>query len=125
LNWILTLLALLFAIPTYGISLLLHLILPIVFKDRSKDTLFRKQIKKSLNKGEIIDDNKLELKEALLYAQREGKELMSIAEMLSFYIFLKKEKIYVLIAPTSSGGISISAYDGKRPKEISSSWYPY
>lgn len=120
-HWKLTLLA----IPTNGISLLLHFILSIVFKDQSTDTIFRNHIKSSLSKGEIIDLNNIEWKDALHYAQEEGRELTTIDTMISFYIFLKKEKIYVLIAPISSGGVSISAYNGNPQKEISSSLYPY
>lgn len=121
----LTLLAILFSIPTYGISLLLHFILSIVFKDQSKDTQFNNHIKISFSKGKIVDATKIQWKDALHYAQEEGRELTTIDNMISFYIFLKKEKIYVLIARSSSGGVSISAYNGKRSKEISSSLYPY
>ncbi len=123
--WILTLLALLFALPTYGISLLLYLILIMTFKDKTNDTQFKNHIKKALKQGKIIDVNKIEWEVALQYAQQEGKELISIDNMISFHMCCKKEKTYVLIAPISSGGVSISAYNGRSPKEISSSLYPY
>ncbi|MCK5638305.1 MAG: hypothetical protein KAH67_06300 [Flavobacteriaceae bacterium] len=123
--WILTLLALLFALPTYGISLLLHIMLIMTFKDKTTNTEVRYHIKKAFTKGKIIDTNKIEWEVALQYAQKEGKELTTIDNMISFYIFCKKEKTYVLIAPISSGGVSISAYNGRTQKEISSSLYPY
>lgn len=121
----LTLIALLFSIPTYGISLLLHLILSMVFKDKSKDTMFRNHITRSLSKGKIVDVNMLHWKDALHYAQQEGKDLMSIEEMISFYIYLQEEKTYVLIVPILNGGISISAHNRKPQKEVHSSLYPY
>jgi len=123
--WTLTLLALLFAIPTYGLSLLLHLILIMGFKDKTHDKKFKNHIKISLTQGKIVDANKIEWEYALQYAQQEGKELTTIDNMISFYICCKKQKIYVLMAPISTGGVSISAYNRKTPKEISSSLYPY
>ncbi|MCK5535867.1 MAG: hypothetical protein KAI79_03520 [Bacteroidales bacterium] len=121
----LTLLALLFALPTYGISPLLHLILIMTFKDKTNDTQFKNHIRKALREGKIIDVNKIEWEAALQYAQQEGEELTTIDYMISFHMCCKKEKTYVLMAPISTGGVSISAYNGRRPKEISSYLYPY
>lgn len=108
--WTLTLLAFIFAVPTYGTSLLLHLILTMIFKDKSKNTAVKNHIKKAFTKGEIIDTNKIEWEDALQYAQQEGKELTTIDNMISFYICQKEEREYILMMPNSSGGVSISAY---------------
>ncbi len=121
--WTLTLLAIMFAMPTYGISLLLHLILIMNFKDKSKDTQLKNHIKIALTKGKIVDANKIDWKDALHYAQKEGKELTTIDNMISFYIYLQKQKIYVLIAPISSVGVSISAYNRNPQSDTNSSLY--
>lgn len=108
--WTLTLIALLFTIPTYGISLLLHLILIMTYKDKTKNSEVKKHIKKSLSRGKIIDTDKIEWEDALQYAQEEGKEFTTIDNMISFYICQREERNYILMMPNSSGGVSISAY---------------
>lgn len=108
--WTLTLLALLFALPTYGISLLLHLILIMTFKDKTKNAEVKHHIKKAITKGKIIDTNKIKWEDALEYAQEEGRELTTIDNMISFYICHRKERKHILMKSNSSGSVSISAY---------------
>ena len=116
--WILTLLALLFALPTYGISLLLHIMLIMTFKDKTTNTEVRYHIKKAFTKGKIIDTNKIEWEDALQYAQQEGKELTIIYDnMISFYICQGEERKYILMMPNSNGGVSISSYK-KEPSYV-------
>ncbi len=90
--------------------LAIPIILIMAFKDQLTNTQLKNHIKTSLTKGKIVDVNKIQWKDALHYAQQEGKELTTIDNMISFYIYFRKEKIYILMIPISSGGISISAY---------------
>lgn len=82
-----------------------------LFRRKSKGEIFFESIKRAFGMGKVVRMKDIPWKDALIYAEDQGTEIMTLNHMISFNMFLNNEKIYVLIAPVFNGGIYISAYD--------------
>lgn len=110
-QWLLIIIALITAIPTYGISLVVLILIMPLLGAKTRSDMFPQLIKSALySPGNIYSTEDVYFESAERYGE-DTKNVISQSKghSINFYVLIDGEKINVYIARTFSGGISIIA----------------
>jgi hypothetical protein len=107
-QWILIILALIFAIPTYGISIIVLIVLLPMFGAKSRREMFPPLIRKALIADDWITTEDIYFEAAARYAKENNGQMMGSNSYL-FYTLIDNEKVQVVFARTLDGGVEIRA----------------
>jgi hypothetical protein len=109
-QWILIIGALILAIPTYGISIIVLLMLLPMFGAKSRREIMPPLIKKSLLENEIIIVEDIFYEAAEKYAKEHRGEPVNGGGIM-FYTLVDNIKVLVIFGRTPQGGVYIDAKD--------------
>lgn len=114
-QWIMIILALILAIPTYGISLILLWFLMPMFGKKTRDEIFPSLIEKAYNLNDTLEVDDVYYEAAVKYAKEHNGSLSPVSnDIWTFYTLINNQKVLVLFGKTLSGGVEITASDAKK-----------
>ena len=110
-QWLLIIIALITAIPTYGISILILILVFPFLSAKTRSDIFPQLIKNALySPGNTYATDDVYYESAERYGEDTNNIItQSKGHTINFYVLIDGEKINVYIAKTFGGGISIIA----------------
>jgi hypothetical protein len=118
-QWLLIILALIFAIPSYGISIIVLLFLLPMIGKKTRGEIFPVLIRQAYQSGYEIQNEDVFFEAAARYARDNGGEMLS-ADSATFNTLINGEKVIVFFHKSHNGGIYIKAkkYEIKSLKDL-------
>ncbi len=116
-QWILILLAMIFAIPTYGISIIILILVMPYLSAKTRREIFPQIIQRALNEKETIINDNVYYEAAERYGMDSKNIIKKEINHINFYELINGEKINVMFSRSATGGLVVSAVNDKELEE--------
>lgn len=111
-QWIIILIAVLTAIPTFGISIIVLIVILPYLSAKTRRDMMPKVILNALMSGGSYTENNIYYEAAERYAQDSNNIIYSYYDSISFYELIGGDKIYVTFSKAFDGSTNVTAsYD--------------